>query len=202
MSIKAVLFDMGKVLIRFDFTPAFKKLARHTGKEPHDIADFFIQSGLEVLYDGGKLSSGDFYRRVKRGLGLKMSYTAFKSIWNGIFTPVPGMAGLVQRLKKRGYRLVIVSNTNAMHFDFVKKRYAVLRKFDRHVLSYKERFRKPDPHIYKTAAKACKAAPKQIFYIDDREDLTLAAKELGFHVWTFKNDRPELENRLKALGVL
>lgn len=202
MSIKAVLFDLGKVLIRFDFTPAFRKLSRHTGKAEHDIADFFVQSGLEVLYDGGKISSRSFYRQVKEGLGLTMSYEGFRRVWNGIFTPVPGMAALVRRLERDGRRLVLVSNTNQMHFEYCKRRYAVLGRFDRHVLSYKVKRRKPDAHIYREAARACRAHPREIFYIDDRHDLTEAARDLGFHVYTFKNDRPQLVAEMKKRGLL
>ncbi len=201
MSIKAVLFDLGKVLIHFDFEPAFKRLAKHCKKNPSDIRDFFASSELEVLYDGGKISSYHFYRNVKRDLGLSLSYVQFQHLWNSIFTPVPGMAGLIHRVARRK-RLVLVSNTNQMHFSYVKKHYPVLKKFHAHVLSYKEKVRKPDERIYRIALKACNAKAHEVIYIDDREDLTSAAKELGFHVHTFKNDRPKLEKLLRKHGVL
>ena len=201
MSIKAVLFDLGKVLIHFDFEPAFKRLAKHCKKEPVDIRNFFASSGLEVLYDGGKISSRKFYLEVKRGLGFSLSYAQFQRLWNSVFTPVPGMARLVHRVS-RHKRLVLVSNTNEMHFSYVKKRYPVLKKFHTHVLSYQEKIRKPDERIYRKALKACGAKAREVLYIDDREDLTSAAKELGFHVYTFKNDRPKLEKILKKHGAL
>ena len=201
MSIKAVLFDLGKVLIHFDFDPAFKGLAKHCGKKPEEIRAFFASSELEVLYDGGKITSRHFYREVKRELGFSLTYAQFQRLWNEIFTPVPGMAALVARVG-RSHRLVLVSNTNAMHFSFLKKNYPVLKKFDRHILSYKEKIRKPDERIYRTALKACRAEAHEVVYIDDREDLTSAAKELGFHVHTFKNDRPKLERLLQKHGVL
>lgn len=202
MSIKAVLFDLGKVLLRFDFDPAFKRLARHCGRTPKDIEAFFIQSGLEVLYDGGKISSKHFYREVKRALGLKIGFEAFGAVWNRIFTPITPMTGLLARLKRRGYRLVLISNTNEMHFRYVVKKYPFLKHFDRFILSYKVKMRKPDPHIYNLAARACKARPEEIFYIDDREDLTSAAEELGFHVHTYRKDTPKLIQKLKKAGVL
>ncbi len=201
MSIKAVLFDMGKVLVHFNFDPAFKRLARHCRRSPEQIRAFFASSELEVLYDGGKISSRRFYREVKRGLGFSLTYAQFERLWNGIFTPVPGMAALVHRLG-RSHRLVLLSNTNAMHFKHIKKRYPVLKKFHRHVLSYKEKVRKPDERIYRAALKACRAKAHEVVYIDDREDLTSAAKELGFHIHTFKNDRPVLEKLLRKHGVL
>ena len=89
-----------------------------------------------------------------------------------------------------------------MHFSFVKKRYPVLKKFHSHILSYQEKVRKPDARIYRKALRACGAKAREVLYIDDREDLTSAAKELGFHVHTFKNDRPKLEKLLRKHGAL
>lgn len=199
--IKAVLFDLGKVLFYFDFEPAFLKLSRKSKKTPDEIKAFFIQSGLEVLYDGGKISSHKFYLEVKKGLCLDISFEGFKKIWNDIFTPIEPMIKLVSDLHGKK-RLVLISNTNAMHFEHIKKTYPILKKFNRHILSYKEKIRKPDHQIYETASKACRAKPEQIFYIDDRSDLTEAAKDLGFHIHTFKNDHKILVTKLKNIGVL
>lgn len=199
--IKAVLFDLGKVLLNFNFEPAFRRLEKRGAKNAAQIRRFFLRSGLEVLYDGGKISSREFYLEVKRGLGLEISFTQFRAVWNDIFTPIAPMIRLVGRLHGKK-RLVLISNTNAMHFDHVKKRYAVLKKFDRHVLSYKEKVRKPDPRIYQVASAACRAHPHEIFYIDDREDLTDAARDLGFHVHTYRNDLGSLTAALKSKGVL
>ncbi len=202
VKIKAVLFDLGKVLLSFNFEPAFRRLAKHGAGDPQEVRLFFIRSGLEVLYDGGKISSRDFYTAVKRGLNLKnLSFSQFRLVWNNIFTPITPMVRLVGRLHGKK-RLVLISNTNAMHFEHAKDRYAVLRKFDDHVLSYKAKVRKPDPRIYRLASKACRASPREIFYIDDRKDLTQAARELGFHVHTYKNDFGALESALKRKGVL
>ncbi len=199
--IKAVLFDLGKVLLHFNFEPAFRRLAKDCRRSPKEIEDFFVQSGLECLYDGGRISSREFYGRVKKALGLRMGFEAFQNVWNRIFMPVPGMAALVQRLKKT-HRLVLLSNTNAMHFEYICKRYPVMKYFDRRIASYQHKVRKPDERIYRIAAKACQARPSEIFYIDDRADLTGAAAELGFHTFTFKRNAPELIRTMKRAGIL
>ena len=200
--IKAVLFDLGKVLLHFDFTPAFRKLSKRGNASARDIEAYFVQSGLEVLYDGGRISSSAFYRSVKKALGLRVSYRQFRLIWNHIFTPVTPMIALVSALRKRGFRLVLVSNTNPMHFEFAKKKYAVLRKFHHCIVSYKEKVRKPDERIYRAAIRACRAKPHEIFYIDDRQDLTEAAQEIGLNVFTYKNDFDELKQALKKVRLL
>ena len=198
--IKAILFDLGKVILHFNFDPAFKKLSRASGLPAKDIEDYFVSSGLEVLYDGGKISSAQFYREIKKALGLKISFARFKAIWNGIFTPKKDMIRLIGRLSKK-YRLALISNTNAMHFEYALKKYPVLRKFDHLILSYKEKTRKPDERIYQKAARACRAKPGEIYYIDDRRDLTEAAHGLGFRVFTYQNNFKELLADMKTRGV-
>jgi putative hydrolase of the HAD superfamily len=200
-AIKAILFDFGKVLADFNFAPAFKKLSKNTLLSAAEIEDFFRRSGLEVLYDGGKITSSQFYRAVKKGLGHSLSYDEFRGIWNNIFKEDRKMTTLVGRLKKKRYRLVLISNTNAMHFEHLRGRYAFLDHFDRLILSFKEKTRKPDERIYRKAARACKARPDEIFYIDDREDLTEAAKDLGFHAFTFKKNHTELFEKMKKLEI-
>ena len=202
-NIKAILFDLGKVLLHFNFEPAFRRLSKHCRHSPSEIEDFFIQSGLEVLYDGGQISSSVFFQKVSQALGLRsrMSFPTFERIWNNIFTPIPGMSRLVSQLQKR-YRLVLISNTNAMHFSYVRKRYPIIQKFNRCILSYKEKVRKPDKRIYRTAAKACLVHPREIFYIDDRADLTQAASELDFNTFTFCDNVTELARTLKKARIL
>ena len=199
--IKAVLFDFGKVLADFNFDPAFKKLSKNIRKDASHIEDFFRRSGLEVLYDGGKITSAQFYRAVKKGLGHSLSFKEFEAIWNNIFKEDRRMTALLGRLKKKRYRLVLISNTNAMHFEHLRGRYAFLDHFDKHILSFKEKTRKPDERIYRKAAKACGAHPHEIFYIDDREDLTEAAKELGFHTFTFKKNHKALLQKMRELDI-
>ncbi|MBI3252133.1 MAG: HAD family phosphatase [Candidatus Omnitrophica bacterium] len=199
--VKAVLFDLGKVLFHFNFKPAFRRLARVAALTPEDIGDYFVDSGLEVLYDSGRIGSLDFYRRVKKTLGLSLNYPQFKKIWNEIFTPNLTVIRLVRRLKKKS-RLVLISNTNAMHFEYLRSRYAVLGDFDKCILSYKEKVRKPDERIYRSAIRACKARPHEIFYIDDRSDLTKAAGAMGFQTFTYRNHPRGLVQKMKKLGLL
>ena len=198
--IKAILFDLGKVILHFNFDPAFQRLSKVSGLPVKEIEDYFVSSGLEVLYDGGKISSNRFYREIKKALGLKIDFSSFKKIWNEIFTPKKDMISLIHKLSKK-YRLVLISNTNAMHFEYVLKKYPVIRRFDGLVLSFKEKTRKPDERIYFKAAQACRVKPGEIYYIDDRHDLTDAARDLGFHVFTYQNNFKELSADMKMKGI-
>lgn len=199
--IRAVLFDLGKVICHFNFEPAFRRLARSSKKSARDVEDYFVASGLEVLYDGGKITTATFYREVKRALGHRLDRRGFERAWNGIFRGNAPIFRTIRRLKKAGYRLVLLSNTNEMHSRYLFKTYPVFKLFDRRIVSWKEKRRKPDHALYRTAIRACGARPEEILYIDDREDLTDAAAELGIVTYTYKYDTPALLRRMKELGI-
>lgn len=200
--VRAFIFDMGNVLLDFDFDPAFRRLARVSGKTPQEIRDYFVQSGLEVLFDGGRITARQFHREVDRALELQLPYGRFEKIWNSIFTPDRRMGRLLARLSKR-FRTALLSNTNAMHARYFERRYAALLKpLHRRLYSFREKMRKPDDRLYARAAKALGFRPRDIFYIDDRADFTEAAAELGFRTFTYRKNFGELERTLKRLGAL
>ncbi len=198
---KAILFDLGNVILDFDFTPAFRKLSGASRRSAAEIKTFFLSSGLEALYDGGKISSRQFYAHVKKELKHGLDYAKFRKIWNEIFTLNREIADLIRRLHPH-YRLVLISNTNEMHYEYIRLKYPVMRHFDRKILSFKEKIRKPDARIYRKAIKACRAVAGEIFYIDDREDLTEAASALGLKTFTYKNNAKELTKKMKETGIL
>jgi glucose-1-phosphatase len=199
-AIKAILFDLGKVLVHFDFEPAYRRFSKATGIPADRLKNYFLTSGIEVLFDGGKITSSQFYRRVRFDLGHRLTLAEFKKFWNEIFTPNLPVVKLLRKLKGR-LRLVLISNTNAMHYRYIRDRYAFMRLLDAVILSYKEKIRKPDERIYKTAARACRACPEEIFYIDDRLDLIEAAERLGFNVFAYKNNPEKLYRTMKDLGI-
>lgn len=199
--IKALLFDLGKVIVDFDFTRAFERLSGASGLTPAEVRDFFMRSGLEVLYDGGQITSREFYGEVKKGLRHSLNYNDFKKTWNDVFTPNREIIRLIACLKSAHYRLVLISNTNAMHYAYIRETYPVLGAFDHHVLSFKERSRKPDERIYQSAIRACRAEPDRIFYIDDRQDLTDAAAALGLKVYTYQKNTQDLMTAMKASRI-
>ena len=198
--LKTFLFDLGNVILRFDFTSAFRRLAKASGRSAAEVERYFSASGLEVLYDGGKITTLQFHREVKGALKHSLDLAAFKSIWNEIFTPNTEVISLVKRLSA-SYRLVLLSNTNQMHYEYIRRRYRVLDPFDRIVLSYKEKIRKPDLELYRRAIRVCKAKPSEIFYIDDRAEMTEAAATLGIQTFTFRQNPKQLIKELKRRAV-
>ena len=92
-------------------------------------------STLEARFDEGRITPEQFHAEAARNLGCNLSITAFKKIWNRIFTINPGISALLRRLKK-DYRLLCLSNTNIWHFGYCIETFPVLNQFDAFILSF------------------------------------------------------------------
>ena len=93
-----------------------------------------------------------------------------------------------------------MSNTNRLHFKFIKERFPIINKFDKLILSYNMKIRKPHPRIYKHALKLANTTPKRTIYIDDRPELIEGARKLGINGIIFKNLK-QLKKDLKKFLV-
>jgi len=186
----AIFCDLGNVLINFDHRIAVKKILRFTPKNEHDIYQLFFDSGLTKEYEEGKISSPDFFRRVKDSLELDMDYDTLLPIWNDIFFETPlnkKMQGLLVKIKKR-YKIAMISNINETHWEFLKRKMPIFEEFDKLILSYEVGFRKPAPEIYNAALRSVKSTSSAAFYVDDRADLIEAASVLGIKGVTFDGE--------------
>ena len=195
-----VLLDLGNVLIRFDHAIIARKLSKLSRKPIFAIVPQFIRSGLGELFDEGKIPPEEFVSRVIRDLSLKVKPEEFISIWNDIFAENPGMEEVVRDLKKK-YPLFVVSDTNALHFDFVRERYPILQYVDQFILSYQLGVRKPHPKIFEEALRGARTTADRTFFADDRKDIVEAAAYLGFQAFQF-SDVESFKKELRRLNLL
>jgi HAD superfamily hydrolase (TIGR01509 family) len=95
-------------------------------------------------------------------------------------------------------KLVLVSNTNETHFDFIKREYKVLESLDHCVVSHESGSIKPHPGIYSDALKAAGVISKEAFYTDDRQDLIDAARVMGMRAHLFTDHEKFLKDLAKC----
>lgn len=197
----AIICDLGNVLVNFDHRIAVKKILDRTPKREEDVYNLFFDSPLTELYEEGKITPEEFFYGVKEFLKLDMARDYFWSIWNGIFFEVPLNIKMHDflRTKKSGHKLVLLSNINATHFEFLSKKMPIFNEFDRLVLSYEVGFRKPASEIYTKALESARAAPSRVLYIDDRADLIEAASGLGIKGIVFDGE-PGFKKVVSELG--
>ena len=198
--IQAVLFDIGNVLLKFDFSLAMAKLAADS--EVHDpVAVLARIDQIKVGYEDGQIDRALFIRSVFDLLGYRGTEAAFVAAWEDIFDPNLAMFALVERLHGH-YPLYLLSNTSDIHRDYFFRRYPVFQRFSGGVYSYEAKLSKPHREIYEATARQLGIQPEVTFFIDDLLPNIEAARGVGFHVHHYHHDRhQELLAALTAAGV-
>jgi putative hydrolase of the HAD superfamily len=203
--VDVIIFDLGNVIVRVSHQEIARALAAGSSdarfRDPaHALAVAFDDTtGLTVAYEAGQLSTDAFYRQVTARMGLSIPFDEFARRWNSSFRELPDVSAIIRRLHGR-YRLLLLSNTNELHFRHLEPQLPVLACMERRLLSYELGLRKPARAIYERAIAAAGVAPERIIYIDDVAAYTRAAAELGMQAITFES-AAQLERVLREHGV-
>ena len=197
--IKCIIFDLGDVLVHNNPIHACKRLAKHCPLTPNEVA-WFAPPYVHKLLDTGKINNRDLYRLAVKNLGLKkIPQKRFETIFADIFTNNKPVQEIARKLS-RNYRLLLLSNTNAIHFNHIKKKFPILRIFKHHIVSYKVCYTKPEKQIYRIALKKSRCKPEECIFIDNTKMNTTAATKLGMAGIHYTTNR-KLKADLKKLGV-
>jgi putative hydrolase of the HAD superfamily len=200
--IKAIIFDLGNVLVDFDHTIAAKRISLYCNKNDQEIYDLIFYSPETILFEEGKISAQDFYQRVSKRLGLNLEFNTFVSIWNEIFFLSAKNRQVLELASglRQHYRLGVITNINCLHFDYLKNNFDILKTFDVLFTSFELGVIKPKQEIYKKMLGALGTRPQEVFYTDDREELIQSARALGINGHVFK-DIAGLKRDLSLAGV-
>ncbi len=186
----AYLFDMGNVIVAFDHWRFCHRLAGETNRQtPDEIYTIVFQNGLNTRFELGQLNGKSFYQELKKALNFTLSMERVQELWCDIFWENPGMTEILKMLHTRA-RLILISNTNSWHTDYVQKRFNVLTHFHALILSYEIGVCKPDEQIFQAALSAAGTAPENCLYFDDSELNIQAARKIGIPSVLFRYDGP------------
>lgn len=176
---KVIVFDLGGVIFKFDHMISCKKLSKISGISAQNIYENIFKSAIGNNYDEGKITSNEFYIAVSNFLNINLSINEFNNIWSDIFKENLAVSALIRRLKGKRYKLYLLSNTNEMHFNFLKNKFEILNVFNDYILSYKVGYRKPDMRIFNALIKKTGLEASKHIYIDDLENFVNAARSIG-----------------------
>jgi FMN phosphatase YigB (HAD superfamily) len=185
--IQTVIFDLGKVIIPFDFSLGYRAMAELCAYSPEEIPKRIGATGLVPRFESGQVPPEQFVEQLCQILDVQLDYARFCEIWSCIFLPDPLIPeSLLEGLRRR-YRLLLLSNTNAIHFRMVRETYPLLRHFDDYVLSYEVGAMKPSPLIYAEAIARAQCAPGECFFTDDIPEYVAGAKLAGMDAVQFQS---------------
>lgn len=197
---KAIIFDLGNVLIHFDAHRSAKRFARHTKVSVEKVWKHFFTSRVEKSYTRGRISSREFFNHARKAFRSTIDFVTFSEFWNDIFWENRGIRPLLQKLSRR-YPLYLISNTNALHFNHVTRQFPhIFRHFKKTFPSHRMGHRKPDPRIFWKVLKAIRLRPEETLFIDDMPDFVEAARKVGMKGIRFRSNA-ELKRELRKLGI-
>jgi putative hydrolase of the HAD superfamily len=192
MKISAVCFDLGKVLLHFDWQLMLDRVARKSALAPEKITALLSNNPEIIKYEIGGVSSAKFFSYLKKLLEYGGTAKELRACFSEIFTPMPEHIALAAMLAPH-YPLAIISNTNEAHISFAEANYSFFSLFRARIYSHEVKTMKPRPEIYQAALEALGGIdPLEAIFIDDLESNIVGAAQLG---WQTIHLRPEVDLR-------
>lgn len=199
--IRAVISDLGRVILFFDNRIFLKKIAACSPLPEDKLRELvFVNRELIELFDSGKISPGEFFAEVRERLQAKITFEEFVPIYCDVFSLNPPVLETLKKLKGK-VKLVLLSNTDILRFTFIKEKFPQILFFDEYVLSYEVGFMKPHPQIYSEAMKKAKSQAEECLFIDDLEENVQAACRLGINGLIYSPEI-DLEPLFRKFGLL
>jgi len=197
--VRSFIFDIGNVLIPFDFNRAIRRIASQCTLSLDALPPQAHQ--LTESYESGQIGRAEFLKRAIALLEYTGTDADFVAAWQEIFEENHAMTHLVGRLHGR-YPLYLLSNTSDLHADYFEAKYPVFQRFSGAVYSYLARCIKPGRPIFEIAIRRFGVEPGETVYIDDLAANVATARDLGFHALQYDHTQhPRFVEQLSALGV-
>ena len=192
--IKTLLFDFGGVFLELDKTATKRHLQTYFPKG--------LPSAIQALhhqYEKGEISTDAFIQRhLKESNALTKQ--AFINAWNAMLGDLPEhRLRFLKELSVNGkYRLILLSNTNELHIEWVRANIATFDEFracfDKFYLSYEIGRRKPDADIFQLVLNENGSKPEETLFIDDTREHTLTAEKMGFNIWHLDEQKQDVSD--------
>jgi putative hydrolase of the HAD superfamily len=185
--IRAILLDMGKVLVDFDFLNFSRRLPAFAGMTLEQLRALMSAEGLAAKYEMGVVRDAEFLTELCRRTNAEVPWDQFVVAWNSIFHLEPLVPEEILERLSRKAPMWIVSNTNKIHFDFIVERFSFVRHFQGYILSHEVGAVKPDPKIYRKALDRAGVEAHEALFVDDQPGNVEAARALGIDGFPFVN---------------
>lgn len=173
------LFDMGNVLTFFSHSLMQQQMAELLGTTPEEIRRRIFDSSLQWDFERGRITEHEFHAALEEMFHCRVGRNELRTAVADIFELNTSIVPVLDALKGRGVRLVLMSNTCVTHLQWVREKYDVLDRFDDFVVSYEAGAIKPEDPIYELALSKIECAPEECLYTDDIAAYVEKGKSFG-----------------------
>ncbi len=184
---KYFLFDIGHVLVDFDFQDFLNEIARQSSRplEPLSEQDYVMHDAVET----GNISDEEWVEYLNKAKGLSWSRDDLVALWSRMFKVNGTGRALFLDAVEAGIPVYALSNIAKLHMDAIEANWkGYFDGAEGLFLSYEIGVRKPDPEIYEHAVERLGVPAGQCFFIDDRLENVEAARAIGIEAHRFVPD--------------
>ena len=199
--IRAIIFDLGRVLVNIDNKLLVEKLFKGLDADNlQELGRKTMGDPAMVEFNCGRMPAEEFYRRMCETYRLDLSFQAFQTLWCEIFYSMDGMKDLVGSISKK-MTVGLLSDTDPIHWGSICSRWPWIAAIKNPTLSYEVGVMKPNAAIYLAAAENVGTPPQQCLFIDDLQANVDGARAIGMHGIRFEN-KDALARKLAISGIL
>jgi len=177
-----VIFDLGKVMVDFEYAQAGAVIAAKSDLSCEEIRQVIDHTPLLCRYETGSISTREFFGEVCAATGYRGTVEEFGRAFADVFTVIESSVELNRALRRQGIPTFVLSNTNELHLGHIRRQFPFFAEFDGYVLSYEVGAMKPDEKIYIAAETLTGKRGKEIMFLDDRATNTAPAAARGWQV--------------------
>jgi glucose-1-phosphatase len=199
--VKAVVFDLGKVLLDFDYAIAARRIAARSRITAAELALFIVRTPLFMQYEAGQVTTEQFFREICAATGFCGTLEEFGAAFGDIFVAIEPMVQLHAALRQRQLPTYAFSNTNDLATRHIRRSFPFYADFDGYVLSYEHGCMKPEARLYEILERLSGRQGGEILYLDDRPENVEAGAARGWQA--ILHESPEKSRAIVArLGLL
>ena len=199
--IKVIVFDLGNVLIPFDYGRLIKSMNRiDDGLGDRFAKKYYDNYHVHREYEKWELSNDEFIKIMIEWTENKIQEEDLKHIYADLFVENKDTTALLPILKQN-YKLVLLSNTNFIHQKYGWEKYGFLKYFDKLILSHEVGAIKPEEKIYSAVEEFTNELPLSHIFIDDIAEYVEGAKTCGWEAIQFTTHKNLLSD-LKTFNII
>jgi putative hydrolase of the HAD superfamily len=186
--IDACLFDIGNVLLPFDYARTWRAISKFCAVSPQER---LVEIGnLTIEHECGRLRGAEFFDAIQVLLDYSGDRALLVDAWSDIFYVNTPMVEFASHLLSQGMPCHLLSNIGDVHAEYIRGKYPFIAGFSGRVYSFEAGVMKPDPAIFDAAIQQLRFDPARILYIDDKPEnveggrlagLRAVSYELGAH---------------------
>ncbi len=188
---KYFLFDIGHVLVDFDFQVFLDTVFPASEQHQNPLSDRDLE--MHNAVETGHISDADWVDYLNETKELSWTTDDLISLWSEMFSIHKTGHRLFKEVMASGVKVYTLSNIAKHHMDAIEKNWSgFFEGAEGLFLSYQMGVRKPAPSIYQQALETLEAEGRQCFFIDDRPENIEAAQAAGIQAYQFIPENYEL----------